>query len=207
MVQEGFYFDSTRCTGCKTCESACRDYKDNGPDITFRKIYDYEGGTITLNEDNTVEHDVICYHISLGCQHCTNPACADVCPTTAMHKEDEFGVVLVDPEKCIGCGYCVMACPYNVPKVDKDKGYSVKCDGCIERLREGKQTICVESCPLRALDWDDMDQLERKYEGNADILPLPDPLYTDPNLIVKHCPDSQEAEKTRGFVANPLEVV
>lgn len=207
MVQHGFYFDSTRCTGCKTCEMACKDYKDLAVDFAFRKIYDYEGGAITLNEKGAVEHDVITYHVSLACQHCDKPACVHVCPTHAMHKEEEYGLVVVDKDKCIGCGYCQMACPYNVPKIDKEKGHSVKCDGCIDRLRQGLQTICVESCPLRALDFDAIDNLELAYEGDAEIAPLPESTYTNPNLIVKHCPDAQKVGSEKGFVANPAEVI
>lgn len=207
MTQLGFYFDSTRCTGCKTCEMACKDYKDSDIDIAYRKIYDYEGGTITQREDGTVEHDVIAYHVSLGCQHCNEPACVSVCPTTAMHKDPEQGLVLVDSSKCIGCGYCNMACPYNAPKVDRTKGYSVKCDGCVERLQQGKQTICVEACPLRALDFGNIDELRKEHGDLGAIAPLPETHYTDPNLTIKPCEDAQKPHSKEGLVVNPKEVL
>lgn len=208
MAQRGFYLDTTRCTGCKTCEMACKDYKDLATDIAYRKIYDYEGGSINLLEDETVDHNVITYHVSLACQHCNEPACVAACPTTAMHKEpDPFGLVLVDATKCIGCGYCTMACPYNVPKVDRVKGFSVKCDGCVERLEQGMQTICVESCPLRALDFDDIDVLRQKHGTTAAIAPLPETHYTNPNLVIKPCEGAQEPGSKQGIVANPSEVL
>lgn len=206
MTQYGFYFDTTRCTGCKTCEIACKDYKDLDLDTAFRKIYDYETGSIKQNSDGTVEQSVIAYHVSLACQHCDNPACVQVCPTTAMHKDDTYGLVLVDKNKCIGCGYCHMACPYNVPKVDRAKGYSVKCNGCEERLQNGMQTICVESCPLRALDFGEIEVLRKKYGSVAGIAPMPEERYTSPNIVIKPCSNAEMPDSRTGFVANPLEV-
>jgi anaerobic dimethyl sulfoxide reductase subunit B len=162
MTQYGFYFDSTRCTGCKTCAMACKDYKDTQTEINFRKVYDIEGGSTTQSADGTVVHGALSYHVSLACNHCTAPSCVEVCPTAAMHKDADTGIVSVDATKCIGCGYCHMACPYNAPVVDREKGYSVKCDGCKDRISEGKQTICVEACPLRALDCDGVEALRKK---------------------------------------------
>lgn len=138
MTQYGFYFDSTRCTGCRTCEIACKDYKDLGVDFAYRHVYDCEGGDWQMQSDGTYTQDCFVYHVSLGCQHCDDPACVKVCPTTAMHKDASTGLVSVDEHKCIGCGYCHMACPYNAPKVDREKGHSVKCNGCAERVAEGK---------------------------------------------------------------------
>ena len=134
MTQYGFYFDSTRCTGCRTCEIACKDYKDLGVDFAYRHVYDCEGGDWQMQSDGTYTQDCFVYHVSLGCQHCDDPACVKVCPTTAMHKDTSTGLVSVDEHKCIGCGYCHMACPYNAPKVDREKGHSVKCNGCAERV-------------------------------------------------------------------------
>ena len=84
-----------------------------------------------------------------------------------MHKEGKRGLVLVDETKCVGCGYCVMACPYNAPKVSRELGYSVKCNGCEERLNQGLQPICVMSCPLRALDFGPIDELRKKLKGEG----------------------------------------
>lgn len=71
-----------------------------------------------------------------------------------MHKNAETGLVAVDAAKCIGCGYCHMACPYNAPKVDREKGHSVKCDGCSERVASGNQPLCVRACvPARPAPW------------------------------------------------------
>lgn len=119
MVQYGFYYDNSRCTGCKTCVMACKDYKDSALDVAYRKVYDLEGGTWEKQADDIYTTDCLFYHLSMACNHCDDPACVSVCPTTAMHKEGKRGLVLVDETKCVGCGYCVMACPYNAPKVSR----------------------------------------------------------------------------------------
>ena len=190
MTQYAFYFDSTRCTGCRTCEMACKDYKDSSEGIHFRKVYDYEGGACELDADGICTSSAFVYHVSLGCQHCDDPACVQVCPTGAMHKDAETGLVSVDAGKCIGCGYCAMACPYNVPTVDRTLGHSVKCDGCAERVAEGKNLEDISG----------MGDI-------ADIAPLPPAHYTGPNLYIKATPDAQPADAREGIVANPVEVM
>lgn len=209
MTQKGFYFDSTRCTGCRTCETACKDYYDTPTDLNFRKVYDCDGGACALNEDGTAVNAAYSYHVSLSCNHCTDPACTKACPTGAIHRDEAAGLVLIDEGKCIGCGYCEMACPYNAPTVDRDKGYSTKCSGCYERLQEGKEPICVSACPLRALDFGDISELEAKYPDSeiANIAPLPRKDYTHPNMIIKLCPDAKDAGDMSVRVSNPLEVI
>ena len=143
-MPKGFYFDNARCTGCRTCVMACKDYHDHGADEGFRRVIDYEGGGWTVAEDGTLSQDAFAYHISLACNHCANPACAQVCPTEAMHR-DELGLIWPDHSKCIGCGYCTMACPYHAPAIDKTLKRSSKCDGCRERIAAGLAPICVEA--------------------------------------------------------------
>lgn len=206
MTQYAFYFDSTRCTGCRTCEMACNDYNDLTDGISYRKIYDCEGGSCVAAEDGTCTTTAFVYHVSLGCQHCNDPACVHVCPTGAMHKDPETGLVSVDAAKCIGCGYCHMACPYNVPTVDRALGHSVKCDGCASRVAEGKAPICVQACPLRALEFGPVENISGMGE-QASIAPLPDPSYTDPNLFILPCDVARQSGSADVAVANPLEVI
>lgn len=123
-----------------------------------------------------------------------------------MHKNAETGLVAVDAAKCIGCGYCHMACPYNAPKVDREKGHSVKCDGCSERVTSGDQPLCVRACPARALDFGPVEDMRKKGEQAA-IAPLPKPSYTKPNLYVKASEDAKPAGDASVKVANPLEVM
>ncbi len=77
-----------------------------------------------------------------------------------MHKRDD-GFVVVNEEVCIGCRYCHMACPYGAPQYNAAKGHMTKCDGCYDRVADGKKPICVESCPLRALDFGPIDELRK----------------------------------------------
>jgi anaerobic dimethyl sulfoxide reductase subunit B (iron-sulfur subunit) len=206
MVQNGFYIDNSRCSGCKTCEIACKDYKDLGADILFRKIYDFEGGSWTQRDDGTWDQDVFMYHISLACNHCVAPACLAVCPVEAIERDQDTGLVFIKEDVCIGCGSCVSACPYSVPKMDEEIKKAKKCDGCIDRVKEGRQTICVEACPIRALDFDDIEALRSKYGDLAQIPPLPDPDQTGPSLVIKPCPAVESPVIASGFVANELEV-
>lgn len=123
--------------------------------------------------DGTVTQDTFCYYVSVACNHCGNPACVRVCPTGAMHKGRARARV-GGRGRCIGCGYCALSCPYRAPKVDRDAGRSVKCDGCTRRVAEGGAPVCVEACPLRALDFGPIDELREKYGAVADVPPLPD---------------------------------
>ena len=113
MTQYGFYFDSSRCTGCKTCELVCKDYHDLGPDILFRRIYDFEGGSWEKTSEGAWEKTAFNYHLAISCNHCDNPACVENCPTGAMQKDAETGLVNSNPEVCIGCGTCQKSCPYD----------------------------------------------------------------------------------------------
>ncbi|EKL04714.1 4Fe-4S binding domain protein, partial [Vibrio cholerae HC-17A1] len=113
-TQYGFYIDSSRCTGCKTCELACKDFKNLSPEVNFRRIYEYAGGDWT-EQDGVYTQNVFAYYLSISCNHCDDPACVKVCPSGAMHKRED-GFVVVNEEVCIGCRYCHMACPYGAPQ-------------------------------------------------------------------------------------------
>ncbi|MCV5918293.1 dimethyl sulfoxide reductase subunit B, partial [Escherichia coli] len=89
------YIDSSKCTGCKTCQLSCKDNKDLGIDRNFRRVYEYVGGNWT-EENGAFRQNVFAYYLSISCNHCTNPACTKVCPSGAMHKREEDGFVVVD---------------------------------------------------------------------------------------------------------------
>ena len=206
MTQYAFSFDGTRCTGCKTCEMACKDYKDLEIGVAFRKVYEVTYGETTRDEKGGIATTCVSYPLSMSCNHCDAPACTKVCPTGAMHKDAETGIVSVDTDKCVGCGYCHMACPYNAPKVDRSKGHSVKCDGCAERVAAGEKPVCVEACPARALDFGTVEDMSKTGE-RGNIAPLPEPTYTTPNLYIKPSADALPAGDANGKVVNPLEVM
>jgi len=205
MSQLGFYFNGQRCTGCKTCELACKDYKELGTEIAYRHIYEYTGGSWTQSGELWNE-DVFSYYISGACNHCDKPACLANCPQGAIFKEEDTGIVQIDVEKCIACGTCVTSCPYGAPRVDTQKNHSVKCNLCSERVAENQAPICVESCPLRALEYGDIEELRSKYGDEAAIAPLPDPSQTDPNLVITQVKQAKKSGDTSGMVANEHEV-
>lgn len=205
MGQYSFYFDGTRCTGCKTCAMACKDYKDLRVGFAYRKVYEITQGETVRDEQGVVTTDCVSYTVSLACNHCQNPVCVEVCPTGAMHKDSATGIVSVNTTMCIGCGYCFMSCPYNAPKVDREKGHSVKCDGCMERIAQDRKPVCVEACPARALDFAPYDQVASLGEQAA-IAPLPDPSHTNPNLLIRASKDAIPFDEFDQGIVNPLEV-
>ena len=207
-MQYGFYFDARRCTGCKTCMLACKDYHNMACDEAFRQVYEYVGGGWSRDQLGALSQDCFAYYVSVACNHCSNPVCVRVCPTGAMHK-DRYGLVMVDDRKCIGCGYCALSCPYRAPKVDREAGHSIKCDGCASRLDAGHAPICVEACPLRALDFGDIEELRRRYGTTADLPPLPASSATSPNLVIA-APEFREKGRALdglGSVQNAREIV
>ncbi|QJT25011.1 dimethylsulfoxide reductase subunit B [Aeromonas media] len=204
MKQYGFYIDSSKCTGCKTCQLSCKDNKDLDVGVNYRRVYEYAGGN-WVKDGETWQQDVFSYYLSIACNHCSEPACTKVCPSGAMRKRED-GFVVVDTETCIGCKYCSMACPYGAPQYNAEKGHMTKCDGCYERVADGKQPICVESCPLRALEFGPIEELRAKYGVLAEAAPLPAAALTKPNIVIKPNRHVRPCGDTTGYLANPKEV-
>ena len=201
----GFHIDTAKCTGCKTCQLSCKDYKDLHADVNFRRVYEYTGGSWQTS-GNAWINNVFSYYVSISCNHCEVPACTRVCPSGAMHQRAQDGLVAVNEDICIGCKSCRMACPYDAPQYDPRKGHMTKCNGCYERLAEGLDPICVESCPLRALDFGPIDELQARYGALAAVAPLPDAGFTEPRLVITPNPHARPAGDRSGFLGNPKEV-
>lgn len=204
--QLGFYVDQQYCTGCKACQIACQDKNDLRAGISWRRVVEYTGGAWGGNdEDGTFAPNVFSYYTSISCNHCEDPICVKVCPTTAMTK-GENGVVTVDPDKCVGCRYCEWACPYSAPQFDTDAGVMTKCNLCADYLADGKEPACVAACPSRVLKFGDIDELRAEYGDVADVEPLPDPSVTRPNLVIRPHRDAQRTGEGNGAIANPEEI-
>lgn len=206
MTQYGFHFDGTRCTGCKTCMLACKDKKDLSTEISFRNVYEYGGGSWAQDGAGAWTCDTYAYHISVACNHCDSPACMAKCPQNAISKDPDTGIVSNDPEKCIGCGTCSITCPYGAPKVDEEKKKAVRCDMCADRVTQGKQPICVEACPLRALDFGEISELRKKYGEVAAVAPLPGADETKPNIVITEPVNAKPVGDTTGSVLNEREI-
>lgn len=204
----GFFFDQSLCTGCKACQVACKDKHDLPVGITWRRVVEYTGGSWQTS-GNTFTPNVFTYYTSVSCNHCENPVCMEVCPTTAMSKRED-GTVYVDESKCVGCRYCQWACPYGAPQLDTRTGHMSKCDLCYDYRETGQDPACVSACPSRALDWGPIDEL-RKAHGDTDgttagIAPLPDPSITKPHLVIHPHRDAQKWDEGTGAIANPQEI-
>lgn len=148
--QMGFIIDLGRCVGCRTCVVGCK--MENGLAERHQRIR-------VLNPEGRTEFDrptgafplLSLQYRPIPCQHCADPPCVKECPTGAMQKRIEDGLVLVDKSLCIGCKSCIEACPYGVPFFDEKTAKADKCTFCEHRLAAGKEPFCVMVCPSRAL--------------------------------------------------------
>ncbi len=199
-----FYVDTQICTGCKTCMVACKDKNDLGPGVRWRRVVEYSGGEWLSRPDGTFRQDVFAYYISVSCNHCVEPICVEVCPTTAMNQ-DESGIVTVDQTKCMGCKYCQWACPYGAPQYQVESGRMSKCDFCRDALRAGGVPACVAACPTRALRFGDLDELQQDFGGQKAIAPLPDHGLTEPSAVFKPHKMGKPINSLAGTIANPEE--
>lgn len=179
MTQIAFYFDQERCIGCHACSVACKDKNDLPPfEVYWRQVH--------LMERGKYPH-VRALRLSLSCNHCAQPACAAACPVGAISKREGDGIVLVDRDLCLGgdvCErYCLQACPYDIPQYGKEPNPRMqKCDFCLDRWGRGDKPVCVESCPMLALDAGPLEELERRYETTQTTEGMPDTAGTCPSL-------------------------
>lgn len=198
MTQLGWHFDGAACNGCKVCLVACRDKKDNPVGVNFRKVLHYSGGGWSVHETQPevlVPH-VYAYTVSSACNHCKDPVCLEVCPSGAIFKREEDGLVLIDEETCLGCRLCE-SCPYDAPQFNETKGVMTMCDACHDLVEEGDDPACVAACPQRALELGDIDELRERYGTAAAFEPLPGSELTTPSLVVtphRHAVPSGEGD-------------
>lgn len=207
MTQRAFFLNGRRCTGCKTCQMACIDLHDLPAGRTFRRVYEYTSGGWGRDADGRATQDLFGYYLSVSCNHCDEPACVPACPTGAIAKDGETGLVTVDASSCTGCGACAQACPYDAIAMDVEQGVATKCDGCAARVKAGMAPVCVEACPMRALYAGDAGDAPQGYE-RADVAPLPPADETRPNLFVlapRHAERAGDAAAV-GVVTNPEEL-
>ncbi|MFO1217971.1 MAG: hydrogenase 2 operon protein HybA [Burkholderiaceae bacterium] len=160
----GLLFDSTLCVGCKACVAACKQANDMPPenhteDGLWDTPLDLSGKT--LNVIKVYKHGELrakdqeengWAFVKKSCMHCVDPSCVSACPVRAMRKDERTGIVSYDKDACIGCRYCVAACPFGVPRFTFDRAVPQisKCQLCIHRHKDGKYAACAEVCPTGA---------------------------------------------------------
>jgi anaerobic dimethyl sulfoxide reductase subunit B (iron-sulfur subunit) len=182
-VQLGFVHNNVDCIGCRACEIACKDKNGLPPGPRFRRVQYVEGGTFP---------EVFAYKVNMSCNHCAEPACLPTCPTGAIWKRKDNGVVDIDSTLCIGCRRCEAACPYGAPQFDPMEGIVKKCNMCIDELEAGRKPYCVMACMMRVLDIGPIDQIragtyETKAIGPAEttvraVKNLANPELTNPSI-------------------------
>jgi len=188
-MQLCFYLNQTRCTGCETCVVACKDWNDvpAGP-VSWRRVLVIEKGRFP---------DPFVAFLTTSCYHCAKPSCVEACPVEAITKRTEDGIVLVNQEACLGrdnCDMCLKACPYNAPQFGPEADAKMeKCDFCFDRWQLGQKPICVDACPLRALD---AGPLEELFDNYGDAREAEGFIYEEklsPSIIFKPKLKTQEA--------------
>jgi formate dehydrogenase iron-sulfur subunit len=156
-VKVAILTDTTKCINCHECVSACKRQNHLEADVPRR--WDLNDGLSARNWTSIVEGPQHTY-ARKQCRHCLEPACVSACPVGALHRT-AYGAVIYDAAKCMGCRYCMMACPYGIPRYEWQSAvpFIRKCIFCNDRLEQGQQPACTEACPTKATIFGDRDQL------------------------------------------------
>ena len=166
MNQLSLAIDLSRCIGCKTCVVACRNYHD---------LVDHASampGAMATYIRVESERQGIFPDISVGtwvvpCQQCKNPACVKECKAGAISKDEQTGIVRIDPDRCVGSGDCVKACPYDVIQYDEAGKKAHKCDMCWDRVHFGEKPVCAEVCLTEAIRFGEKELLTMQLLGEG----------------------------------------
>ncbi len=151
--------DMDRCIGCHACTIACKMTNRLPQSVSWSQVKTI--GSDGMDEPAGVYPNLQLAWLPMLCQHCEDAPCEKVCPVGAISKRDD-GIVVLDEDKCIGCRYCMWACPYGAPQIDEEKHVVTKCHMCYYRVDQGKQPACVEACVYGARIFGDVNDPESK---------------------------------------------
>ncbi len=176
--QYAFEVDLDTCSGCKACVAACHSLNPLEETELWRNVGQLIGGTSELP---------VSQHVTTTCHHCIEPACLKGCPVEAYEKDPLTGIVRHLDDQCIGCQYCILMCPYDVPVYSKSKGIVRKCDMCHQRLAVGEAPACVQGCPNHSIRIRlvDKEAILDESEANLFLPAAPEAGYTIPTTIYK----------------------
>ena len=176
--QYAFEVDLDLCSGCKACVTACHNQNGLDDDEAFRDVGFLHGGAGDLT---------VIQHVTTACHHCLQPACMAACPVNAYEKDPLTGIVHHLDDQCFGCRYCTLACPYDVPKYNREKGIVRKCDMCSQRLAVGEAPACAQACPHQAIRIRTVkpEDVLHDCETNFFLPGAPEPQHTLPTTNYK----------------------
>ncbi len=171
----GMLIDLTRCVGCNSCTLACKEYNNlSKADVEPQALGSDTYTFIDVRQVTTADGETKTRCVKRQCMHCLDAACVAACPAAAMYKSDE-GPVIYRSERCLGCRYCQIACPFGVPSFEWENGLTPvisKCWLCYNRLQAGQKPACAEACPTGALRFGQRDRL--LAQAHAQIISNPD---------------------------------
>jgi formate dehydrogenase beta subunit len=160
------FIDTTTCIGCKACEAACIEWNDlsrpeTPPTGTYqtKPALEAEFWNLIRFSERETENGITWLMRKDQCMHCEDPGCLAACPAPGAIVQHENGIVDVDPENCIGCGYCISGCPFDVPKFHEATGKMAKCTLCVDRVGVGLEPACVKACPTGCLQFGTKDDM------------------------------------------------
>jgi formate dehydrogenase iron-sulfur subunit len=172
--QYAFEVDLDSCSGCKACVVACHALNGLEENESWRDVGLVHGGSRIAPFQQTV---------TSACHHCADPGCLNGCPVLAYEKDPVTGIVRHLDDQCIGCQYCILKCPYDVPKYSERLGIVRKCDMCHQRLADGEAPACVQACPTEAIKIVKVAihiSADHRVDMSAFLSAAPDPHYTQP---------------------------
>jgi formate dehydrogenase iron-sulfur subunit len=169
--------DVSRCIGCKACQSACMEWNDLRGEVGQNLGYytnprDLDDQTWTLMRfyEENIQGSLQWLILKDGCLHCADPGCLKACPAPGAIVQYSNGIVDFHQEQCIGCGYCISGCPFNVPRIRKEDSKAYKCTLCSDRVSVGLEPACVKACPTGAIHFGSKEDMLFQAEGRlADL--------------------------------------
>ncbi|MCU0733960.1 MAG: formate dehydrogenase subunit beta [Methylotetracoccus sp.] len=158
MTEVAKLIDVTKCIGCKACQSACQEWNDVREEVginegSYQNPHDLTANSWTVMRfAETEENGPLEWLIRKdGCMHCADPGCLKACPSPGAIVQYSNGIVDFHEEHCIGCGYCIAGCPFDIPRLSKKDGKVYKCTLCSDRVAVGLEPACIKACPTQAL--------------------------------------------------------